>query len=282
MAEASAPASSANLGPGFDCLALALELRCRVVAVPAPAWSVEHIQEDAPALEDDAVLAAARRAVGDDRPLALHVDSDIPLGRGLGSSAAARAAGAAAAWRALEGEADPERVFELVAEMEDHADNAAAAVHGGLVLVGAGGETHRLPFPDSLAVAVIVPDRPLSTAQARLVLPDVVDQGVAVRSLARVGALMAGLLIPERPELLAAAGGDELHERPRSALRPEVGGLMREALDAGALHVAWSGAGPSVLALGPSAEMPTIAATLRERLRDVDVITPQVADRGLC
>lgn len=282
MAEASAPASSANLGPGFDCLALALEVRCRVVAVPAPAWSVEHLQEDAPPPEEDAVLAAARRAVGDDRPLALHVDSDIPLGRGLGSSAAARAAGAAAAWRALEGRADPDRVYRLVAEMEDHADNAAAAVFGGLILVGAGGEVHRLPFPPGLSVVVLVPSRPLSTAEARLALPSVVDQAMVVRSLARVAALMAGLLLPERTELLAAAAGDELHEQPRTALRPEIADLMREARSAGALHASWSGAGPSVLALGPTEEMPDIAAALRGRLGEVDVITPVVADEGLC
>ncbi|MGH8958731.1 MAG: homoserine kinase, partial [Acidimicrobiia bacterium] len=101
MAFASAPASSANLGPGFDVLALALELRCKVEAESADIWSVRHVGPEYPAGNFDSVMQAARRAVGEDRPLALVVDNLIPIGRGLGSSAAAAAAGAAAAWRAI-------------------------------------------------------------------------------------------------------------------------------------------------------------------------------------
>lgn len=283
MAEASAPASSANLGPGFDCLAVALDLRCRVMAVPAPAWTVEHLRPDAPAPADDAVLAAARLAVGDRHPLALHVDSAIPLGRGLGSSAAARAAGAAAAWRAVDGEVDPDRVFRLVADMEDHADNAAAAVYGGLVLVGPGGIPHRLPFPAGLGVIVMVPDRPLATAEARLAVPERVGRDVAVRTLARTAALVAGLLTDDGAALLADAAGDELHEAPRSGLRPEIAGMIDAARRHGALHAAWSGAGPSVLALAPAGEAAAIAAALRDELPPATaVLTPSVADRGLC
>jgi homoserine kinase len=282
VAEASAPASSANLGPGFDCLALALDLRCTVRAAPSREWSVHHTGSHIPDPGHDAVLAAARAAVGEDRPLALEVHSDIPLGRGLGSSAAAFAAGAAAAWRAVGEPSGPARVYQLVAGLEAHPDNAAAAVYGGFVLVGAAGSVHRLAPPDSLAIVLVIPDRPLSTVEARTVLPARFERAVTVRSLARVAALMAGLLSVD-DELLAAAAGDEIHEAPRAALRPEVGAWMAAAREAGALHAAWSGAGPSMIAFVRRTSVETLADALRDRVAgEADVVVPAIADQGLC
>lgn len=254
MAEASAPASSANLGPGFDVLALALELRCRVRAEIADEWHVEHGDGQRPDVDaDDAVMAAARAAVGDQRPLRLDVHNDIPIGRGMGSSAAAIAAGAAAALHTVEGEADPDRVFELTSEIEGHPDNAAAAVFGGLVLVPAEGRPLRLPIHPGLRPVVAIPDAVFLTAEARQVLPDAVDRRVAVRTVARASALVAGFLTADAG-YLAAAHGDELHEQPRASFRPEIAELVERARTAGALHAAWSGSGPSVIALvdGPS------------------------------
>ena len=133
MAEASAPASSANLGPGFDTLALALDLRCRVSAQPANDWSITHHgPERYEGLHgEDAILYAAHRM--SDRPLALEVWNHVPLCRGLGSSAAALAAGAMAAGRAAGADPTQDDVFALVSEVEGHPDNAAAAAYGGLV-----------------------------------------------------------------------------------------------------------------------------------------------------
>jgi homoserine kinase len=162
MAHASAPASSANLGPAFDAMAVAVELRCNVTAELSEFWAVSHLGNDAPAPgADDAVLIAARAAVGGDRPLSLTVDNHIPLGRGLGSSSAAFAAGALAAWRAVGEEHPVERLFELVAELEGHPDNAAAAVYGGLVLA-VGNVVHRLPWNPALRLVVCVPSRPFA------------------------------------------------------------------------------------------------------------------------
>lgn len=281
-ATASAPASSANLGPGFDCLALALELRCRVRAEPASSWSVEHGGEHRPQVDDeDGVLAAAQRAVGKERPLRLLVSNAIPLGRGLGSSAAAYAAAAAAAIAAVGDDFHPERIFRLVCAMEGHPDNAAAAVFGGLELVLPDGLPYRLPWHPELTVVVAVPPDGLPTRQARTVVPPAVDTPVVVRSLSRLASLTAGLLTAD-PTLLAAAAGDELHETPRGALRPQVAELLHVARSAGALHAAWSGAGPSVLAVVTLQAIDQVRAALASHLPvGGEVLTPSVATEGL-
>lgn len=247
VATASAPATTANLGPAFDCVALALSPRCVVRARPSDEWLVEHNgRHRITPGETDGVVAAARRAVGD-RPLTLQVENGVPLARGLGSSAAAFVAGAAAALRAHGEDASPDRVFRIAAEMEGHADQAAAAVYGGLVLIPAEGRPLRLPIHPSVRPIVAVPVTRLPTARARAVLPDSYDRAVMIRSLGRVAALTAGLTTGD-PELLAAAHGDEVHESWRNELSPEVAELMDVARRGGALHAARSGAGPSVVA----------------------------------
>lgn len=247
-ATASAPATTANLGPAFDCLALALSLRCEVTAEVAEEWSIEHSTDHRPGPgEGDGIIAAAREAIGD-RPLSLRVHNHVPLAKGLGSSAAAYVAGAAAALRAVGEDAAPDRVFRIAASLEGHADQAAAAVYGGLVLIPAEGMPMRLPLHPSIRPVVAIPDTRLPTVKARAVIDDSHDHAMVLRSLSRVAALVAGLMTGD-PELLAAAHGDEIHEAPRAHLSPEVGQLMDVARRAGALHAARSGAGPSVLAL---------------------------------
>jgi homoserine kinase len=280
VAHASAPASSANLGPAFDAMAVAVELRCRVDAITADGWSVQHLGSEAPGPgADDAVLIAARCAVGSDRPLSLKVDNQIPLGRGLGSSSAAFAAGALAAWRAVGEEHSVERLFELVAELEGHPDNAAAAVYGGLVLaVGPG--VHRLPWNPMLRLVVAVPSRPFATKEARQALPSAYPMDMVVRSIARTAALVAGMMTGDG-EVLRSAAGDELHEAPRGQLRPDTAGLISAALSAGAFHSCWSGAGPSVLAMCPAEHVPGVAAAMDECLAGEGyVLTPEVATSG--
>lgn len=248
MATASAVASSGNIGPGFDVVALALDLRCEVDAEPADAWSCDQLGPHLPDAGEDLVMRAAKDAVGEGRPLALRVTNHIPLARGLGSSAAAYAAGVAAALRATTGEADPDRVFAMVAEREGHADNAAAAVYGGLMGVLPSGEPRPLPLDGRWRVVAAVPSFHLLTKEARDVLPADVGRASVVRSLSRLIALIEGLRTGDE-DVLGAAGGDELHEAPRSALHPLAADLIGAARDAGASHACWSGAGPTVLAI---------------------------------
>lgn len=259
-ATASAPASSANLGPGFDVLALALDLRCKVTAQPADEWSIEHTTEHRPSgLEVDAILMGARTTVAEKNPLRLVVSNEIPIGQGLGSSAAAFVAGVAAALRAVRGDSDPDHVYEIASHLEGHKDNVAASIYGGLVLTPAEGRPIRLPIHPSLSVVLAVPGQTLSTREARQVVPDDFSRPVLVRSLARVSALTAGLLAGD-PQLLAAAHGDEIHELPRANISPEVDKLIRVARGAGAFHAARSGAGPSVVALTGGEQDETVVA----------------------
>ena len=267
---ARAPASSANLGPGFDTLAVALALYVEVDIVPADQLTVRAEGEgsDYPA---DASHMAARVAVevaGHDR-MAITVRSTIPVGRGLGSSAALAAAAAAAA-----GATDPLAVATAV---DGHPDNAAASVFGGLVsatTVDGAAVARRLPLDPGLAFVVLVPERTLPTEQARAALPASVPHADAAFNLGRLGLLIAGLA--DRRLLLRASTEDRLHQSQRAPLFPESPALLAGLVDAGALASCWSGAGPSLLALCAADAGPAVRAAGDELL-----VSAGVAGRAL-
>ncbi|HEY3943441.1 MAG TPA: hypothetical protein VGL60_13300 [Acidimicrobiales bacterium] len=240
---ARAPASAANLGPGFDTLAVALDCYVEVEVERARRLVVRSEGEGA-GLSDDAGHLAARVAidvVGDDR-LAITVRSQIPVARGLGSSAALAAAAAAAA-----GAADP---LAVAARTDGHPENAAASVVGGLVvatMVHGVVRTVRLALDPSLVFVLVVPDRSLSTTRARQALPGSVSREAATFNLGRMGLLVAGLadhrlLAPEATE-------DRLHQDYRSPLFPEAPTLLAGLVEGGALASCWSGAGPSLVGI---------------------------------
>lgn len=240
---ARAPASAANLGPGFDAVALALDLHVEVTVDPAAAFSLrlEGEGDDLPA--DDSHLAAvlARQVLGHDR-VSITVRSEIPVGRGLGSSAAVAVAVVAAC-----GAPDP---LGVAGALDGHPENAAASVLGGLV-AAADVSGHpiavRLPLDPGLAFVVLVPSRPLPTARAREALPAQVPLADAAFNLGRLGLLIAGL--GDRRLLLQHATEDRLHQSARAPLFPEAGHLLAGLVEAGALASSWSGAGPSLLAI---------------------------------
>jgi homoserine kinase len=240
---ARAPASSANLGPGFDALAIALGLYVEVGVEAADELSVSTSGEgsEIPADASHLAVRVASAVVGHDR-LAISVRSEIPVGRGLGSSAALAVAAAAAA-----GAVDP---MAAGARVDGHPENAAASSLGGLVAaatVGLRTVAYRLPLDPQLAFVVLVPDRPLPTKQARAALPASVPHADAAFNLGRMGLLVAGLADQRR--LIAAATEDRLHQATRCRLFPEADVLLAGLVSAGALASCWSGAGPALLAI---------------------------------
>jgi len=253
------PATSANLGPGFDCFGLALDL-CNEVTVdtdagPGVAWDGEGADE-LPTDGSD-LVSRVMAAVGDDTgrtlpPFALAGTNRIPLERGLGSSSAAAVAGAALALRLLGEEVTPGSVFAHAARIEGHPDNAAPAVFGGFTIALPGGAVHRLDPHPALRPVALVPDVRLPTAEARRALPDEVPRADAVFDVAH--AALAVEAFTRDPSLLREALQDRLHQDARLALVPAVREVFRTLREAG-VPVCVSGAGPTLLAFpdGPVA-----------------------------
>jgi homoserine kinase len=262
---ARAPASAANLGPGFDVLALAVDRYVEVDVEPAARLSV-HSEGEGAGLSDDAGHLAARVAIdvaGHDR-LAISVRSEVPVARGLGSSAALAAAAAAAA-----GSTDP---LAVAARVDGHPENAAASVVGGLVVAASlrgAVQVARMPLDPALALVAMVPDRQLLTAKARRALPVQVHREDATFNLGRMGLLLAGLA--DHRLLLREAAEDRLHQDYRSPLFPEAPKLLSVLLDGGALAACWSGAGPTLLGICLGADATAVAAAARAGLAEADV-----------
>ena len=265
-------ATSANLGPGFDCFGLALDL-CNEVTVdtdaaPGVAWEGEGSAE----LPTDGtdlvsrVMAVVAEEFGRPLPrIRLEGRNAIPIERGLGSSSAATVAGAAIALALLGEESAAPAVFAHAARIEGHPDNAAPAVFGGFTIALPDGTVHRLEPHPSLAPVVLVPDDRLPTAEARRALPADVPREDAVFNAAH--AALAVEAITRDPSLLGAALQDRLHQDVRLALVPAVLEVFRSLRDAG-VPVCVSGAGPTLLAFpeGPI-DLPAGWRTLRPGVR---------------
>lgn len=304
LAAVAVPASSANLGPGFDALAVALDLELVATAVePGPRLVIPEGEGagEIPTDERNLVWRAFAdwcRVAGADVPaVSIRVANAIPLARGLGSSAAAAVAGAGLARALLGGvpsspgegsDASDRAVVELVADLEGHPDNAAAAVLGGVVLCTPGQAPVRLAPSGALAPVALVPEEGFATSAARGLLPAGVPLAVAAANGARAAAVLAALI--GQHHLRVDDLTDELHEPPRLAAMPATGRLVR-TLRAAGVPACLSGAGPSVLAIvdrgdhdrvtdaaGDAAEGFT-ALPLRWHLAGLRVLPPDLRER---
>ncbi len=235
------PASSANLGPGFDVLAAALSLHLEVEVVPADEF---ELRTALPVPRDRTNLLV--RAFETLRPAGRHafsVRSEIPLSGGLGSSAAAVVAGLLAA-DYLEG-GDGE-ILDAATALEGHPDNVAAALSGGFVVCAGGAAVPIAPPPAGLAGILVVPHEPVATSRARAALPDAVPLGDAVFNVASASLLTLGLARGD-VGLIARGLQDRLHQPHRASLYPRSAALVEHASELGALGATISGAGPTVL-----------------------------------
>jgi homoserine kinase len=240
-----APASSANLGPGFDCFAAALSLTLELVVRPADEFAVVTSVEGVPRDRSNLVVRAFEHLHPADG-LSFEIDSAIPLTGGLGSSAAAIVAGLLAAARIGGGRVvDEADLLAAATALEGHPDNVAAALRGGIV-VCADGRAERIDPPADIGAVLLVPDEAVRTAAARAALPQTVPLADAVFNTAHGALLLLGLATGDR-DLVARGLVDRLHQPARAHLFPRSHELLGRAGELGALGATISGAGPTVL-----------------------------------
>ena len=257
---ATVPATSANLGPGFDCFGLALDLCNEVVLDLDASPDVTFEGEGAGELPTDGSdlisrsFAHVARIAGVPAPVfGLHGVNRIPLERGLGSSAAACVAGIMLADRVLSVGFDPDDILDLAIELEGHPDNAAAAIAGGFTLAFGDGIL-RLDAASELRPVALIPDLRLPTERARAALAQTVSLADAVFNASHAAAAVVALT--SQPAMLTAVLGDRLHQEARLALVPPVKKVFDE-LRSAHIPVCVSGAGPTLLAFDlPGLDVP--------------------------
>ncbi len=281
------PATSANLGAGYDCLAVALEIvdRVEVECLARPGSGVEIAVDgegagELPADRSNAFVVALERGLAEIRGARadalgwrIQMRNRIPLARGLGSSAAATVGGLLAG-AALAGAKLPvARALELAAELEGHPDNAAAALLGGFTVAGPPGGPAALRFdvPRDLRAVLFIPDLRLATAAMRAALPERVPLVDAVANLQRV-ALGVASLARGSADGLRELTVDRLHEPYRAAAYPQLPQLVGAAREAGALGACLSGAGSTIIAFADTlATLTRIEGAFRAAAADLDL-----------
>ena len=250
------PATSANLGPGFDCLGIAVGLYLEVSATLSNEDRLLYQGEGSvPDTPDNLIHQGFKEVYQTLEKTApcvkLEVHNPIPLARGLGSSSAALVAGAALADVMTGEQLGRDGVFQLTAEIEGHPDNVAPAVYGGFTVSARAGERYlcqTLSLPDTWRFLFAVPNFELLTSEARAALPTNYTRADAVYTSSRT-ALWTAAVVLKRPELLRVAAQDVLHEPYREALIPGLAACREQLLKAGASAVYLSGAGPTLAAI---------------------------------
>jgi len=261
------PASSANLGPGYDVLAAAVSLFLELEVEEVGEFSFDAGGLDVPTDRDNLIVRAfesLRPADG----IAFRLSSEIPLARGLGSSAAAIVAGLFAADHLYELALSREEMLEKATAIEGHPDNVAAAIYGGFVICGAGEvevpSAARFDPPGGLEGIAVIPAEKVSTERAREAIPATVPLADAVANVSAASRLVLGLQIADL-DLVAAGLVDRLHQPYRRELYPRSMELVDEAAELGALAATISGAGPTVLVWTTWQDAGRVAEALEER-----------------
>ena len=269
------PASSANLGPGFDTFAAALALHLELEVRETGTFAV-HTDLDVPRDRETNLVVRAFERLHPAEGFEFTIASEIPLSGGLGSSAAAVVAGLLAADHLFELDAD---VLTLASELDGHPDNVAAALHGGFV-VCEGANVHRFEPPMGLEAVLVVPGEVVTTEDARAALPAAVPLADAVFNVAHASLLMLGLATADW-DLIAAGLRDRLHQPHRAHLYPRSAALVERAPSLGALGATISGAGPTVLVWSRYDQTgPLVESLKREAAGWADVLRANFEPQG--
>ena len=275
------PASTSNLGAGFDCLGLALDLWLEARLVEG-AGEPTYRGTLAGLHPDQDIILRLLKAAGLASGWRLEVDSAIPVGKGLGSSGAAVVAGLALAQLARQERLDHARLLAQATAEEGHPDNVGPAIYGGLFLAGRPGGW--LALHPSVAPALGVPERGIDTHAARRLLPGRVPRDAAVAQAAGAASLILGLIEGD-PELIARGMEDHLAVPHRKGLIRGFDAAVSAGRAAGAYGVTISGAGSALLGIGPKNVAPSIGRAMAEALsregNPATALTPEVAERGL-
>lgn len=269
------PASTSNLGAGFDCLGLALDLYLEASWLPATGPLEVSFNGTLSGLTGRDLLSETLRSAMAERGVEaggrLDITSEIPIGRGLGSSATAVIAALALAAAALGEPLDLIAALVRTSAIEGHADNAAPSLLGGLVGVARDAAeipvAFRLPISGALAFTWAAPAIEVTTADARAALPAQIGHNAAARALSRTAALLNGLAQAD-PELIRIGLADELHVPWRLPLIPGGAAALNAAVDAGAWAATISGSGSGLIAVGPPGCESEVAAAMAVALRD--------------
>lgn len=288
------PATTANLGPGYDCIGAALTLynqfqftcidasEASAVSISVTGMEAPRVKTDASNLAYQAFLKFYQHLPQAPPPVQITINLGVPLARGLGSSATAIVGGLVAGNYLAGSPLSQAEVMELAIALEGHPDNVVPALLGGCRLAAmseAGGVICDVPWHESIVPVVAIPDFELSTREARRVLPAEVSRADAIFNTAHLGLLLRGLETANR-NWLQAALQDRLHQPYRQALIPGYEAVRTAALTAGALGMVISGAGPTLLALVDVAQAAEVAAAMGKAWQQ-EGITTQVRSLSL-
>jgi homoserine kinase len=289
------PATSANLGPAFDTAALALGLFLKVRARPSDKFSLAARGRDAGIcgqIENHLMLTAYSEILKQEskqiQPLAVRINNEIPIGKGFGSSAAARLAGIALAVHFGGLRWDDARIVGEASRREHHPDNAAACWYGGLAVARMSGDSQaqvaRIIPKGKWPLLLAVPDHVLSTEESRLVVPGQCSRADAVANIQNSMLLLAAF-VQGRPDLLASSLDDRIHQPYRASLCPLLPALQGLAGQAGILGSVLSGAGPSVLVFFDSnTNSSRVVAKIRSHLRSqglsAELLLAEITHKG--
>ncbi len=275
------PATTANLGPGFDTMGLALDMYTEVIMEAGGEGiritSEGEGSEELSSSEDNLIYKCAKKLFDsveyEPKGLSLRIINGIPLSRGLGSSASAIIAGLLAAREISAANISDYELLKMATEVEGHPDNVAPALFGGFVLSRMEGKEiiyRKIDVDDKLLAVVAIPEFELPTEKSRAILPRTVSREDAIFNIGNASLLVYSLLMKDY-SLLRKAMNDRLHEPYRMPLVPGLEEVKRRALGAGAFSAALSGAGPTVIAFADEHNSESVRAAMEEGFRSAGI-----------